>query len=419
MTEIADDLRHGLGYSPFAMNQDLGKLRIDRQAAGQKPGRRRPGKWIWIASAALALAAAAVLMPRTREVETVQAVMVYPTRTFTQVNATGYVVADRKAAVAAKVTSTLVWLGVEEGSRVKAGQLLARLEDLDVAAALDKARADLAAAEFNVDVAKAELADARLNHDRLEQLVKKDLVARADYDAAVARLHKAEGAYGNAVRLVASAKAQAEAAKAQAGYTEIRAPFDAVVLTKSADVGDIVTPIGASTTSKASVVTIADLNSLQIEVDVSESNVAKVRSRQPVEIMLDAFGEERFSGYVHMVVPTADKTKATVLVKVRFNTLDPRVLPQMSAKVAFLERAPTQAERVPRLAVPVKAVAGEGGSRYVFKAVDGVAKRTAVAAGNVLGDMLEIVDGLVAGDRVVLSPPASLKDGDKIAPAGK
>ncbi|WP_243362145.1 efflux RND transporter periplasmic adaptor subunit [Fundidesulfovibrio terrae] len=401
------------------MNQDLGKLRIDRQASASAQGRRRVGKWIWAAGAALALAAVAALMPHTREVETVQAVMVYPTRAFTQVNATGYVVADRKAAVAAKVTSTLVWLGVEEGSRVKAGQLLARLENLDVAAALDKARADLAAAEFNVDVAKAELADARLNHDRLEQLVKKDLVARSDYDAAVARLHKAEGAHGNAVRQVASARAQVEAAKAQAGYTEIRAPFDAVVLTKSADVGDIVTPIGASTTSKASVVTIADMNSLQVEADVSESNVAKIRQGQPVEIMLDAFGEERFPGYVHMIVPTADKTKATVLVKVRFDALDPRVLPQMSAKVAFLERAPTPDERAPRLAVPVKAVIDAGGGKAVFRSEGGVAALTPVKVGNTLGDMLEIVEGLLAGDRVVLSPPAALKDGDKIAAAGK
>ena len=401
------------------MSQDLEKLRINRSAPQPTSGRKKVGKWIWVLAATAVVLAVWWLMPRKYEVETIQAGLVYPTRSFTLVNATGYVVADRKAAVASKVTSTLVWLGVEEGNRVKAGQLIARLENLDVAAALDKGQADLNAAEFSVDVAKAELTDSKLNLDRLKKLVDQDLVARADYDTAMARNHKAQGAYGNAVRQVASFTAALQVAKAQAGYTEIRAPFDAVVLTKSADVGDIVTPIGASTTSKASVVTLADLGSLQVEADVSESNLAKVRPAQPVEIMLDAFGEERFPGYVHMIVPTADKTKATVMVKVRFDTLDPRVLPQMSAKVAFLERAPTSDERNPRLAVPLKAVVGEGSSRAVFLVKDGVARLTTVKAGEGLGDMLEIVEGLKPGDRAVLSPPPSLKDGDKIAAAAK
>jgi len=371
------------------------------------------------------LAAAAVvltawwLMPRKYEVETAQAGFVHPTRAFTLMNATGYVVADRKAAVASKVTSTLVWLGVEEGNQVKAGQLIAKLENLDVSAALAKAQADLNAAKFNVDVAKAELTDSKLNLDRLKKLVDQALVARADYDTAVARYHKAQGTFGNAVRQVDSLTAGLQMSTAQAGYTEIRAPFDAVVLTKSADVGDIVTPIGASTTSKASVVTLADMGSLQVEADVSESNLSKVRTGQPVEIMLDAFGEERFPGYVHMIVPTADKTKATVMVKVRFDTLDPRVLPQMSAKVAFLERAPNPEERNSRLAVPAKTVAGDGSSKAVFLVKDGVARLTPVNTGAVFGDMLEIVSGLKSGDRVVLSPPASLKDGDKIAAAAK
>lgn len=401
------------------MNQDLGKLRINRSAPQQPSGRRKVGKWVWALAAVAVVLAAWWIMPRKHEVETAQVGLVYPTRSFTQVNATGYVVADRKAAVAAKVTSTLVWLGVEEGSRVTAGQLIARLENLDVTAALTKARADLSAAEYIVTVAAAELDDAKLNHDRLKKLVDQDLVARADYDVAVARYHKAQGNYGNAVRQVASFAAAVQVAKAQAEYTEIRAPFDAVVLTKSADVGDIVTPIGASTTSKASVVTLADLGSLQIEADVSESNLAKVRSGQPAEIMLDAFGEERFPGYVHMIVPTADKTKATVMVKVRFDTLDPRVLPQMSAKVAFLEHPPTADERAPRLAVPGKAVVDGGGSKTVFLVKNGVARLVPVKAGQGLGDMLEIVEGLKSGDRVVLSPPPALKDGDKIAAAAK
>uniref|UniRef100_A0A7C4EKJ1 Efflux RND transporter periplasmic adaptor subunit n=1 Tax=Fundidesulfovibrio putealis TaxID=270496 RepID=A0A7C4EKJ1_9BACT len=401
------------------MSDDLSSLRIDRaQAAAPRRG-WRPGRRTWIALALLLAAAAWWLAPSRFEVETVQAVMVHPTRALTAVNATGYVVADRKAALASKVTSRLVWLGVEEGSVVARDQVVARLESDDVRASLSQAEADLAAARFRVEQDRAELDDATLNHDRFKQLEKVHVVARSEYDQAVARLRKAQAAHENAVRAVAARKAALELARANVEYTVLRAPFDAVVLTKSADVGDIVTPIGASSTAKASVVTIADLDSLQIEADVSESNLGKVVKGQPVEIMLDAFGEERFPGYVHMIVPTADKTKATVMVKVRFARRDPRVLPQMSAKVAFLEREPTAEERRPRLAVAAKAVLERGDARQVFVVRDGAARLTPVKTGLALGDMTEILEGLAAGDRVILSPPEKLRDGDRVAVAGK
>lgn len=406
----------------LAMKHDLEKLRIDRsgQGAPGSPGvRKRPRKWLWFAVLAVVLAGAFLLAPRKHEVETSPAVMVHPTRAMTLVNATGYAVADRKAALASKVTSRLVWLGVEEGSRVKQGDVLARLESDDVSASLRQAEADLAAARFRVDQDNAELVDAKLNHDRFEKLEKRAVVARSEYDQALARYRKAQAAHENSLRALEARKAALELARANKEYTVLRAPFDAVVLTKSADVGDIVTPIGASSTAKASVVTIADLGSLQIEADVSESNLAKIRQGQPVEIMLDAYGEERFPGYVHMIVPTADKTKATVMVKVRFDQLDPRVLPQMSAKVAFLERAPTPEERAPRLAVPVKAVLDRSGGKAVFLVDGGMARLTQVKTRQTLGDMLEIVEGVMPGERVVLSPPDSLKDGDSVAAAGK
>ena len=419
LTEIADDQNFGVRYTRVAMKQDLAKLRIDRSAQGAPAPRKRFGKWLWLAIAALALTAAWQFMPRKHEVETAPAVMVYPTRALTLVNATGYAVADRKAALASKVTSRLVWLGVEEGSRVKQGDVLARLESDDVTASYKQAEADLAAARFRVDQDQAELVDAMLNHDRFLRLEKDAVVARSEYDQAQARYRKAQAAHENAIRVLEGRKAALELARANKEYTVLRAPFDAVVLTKSADVGDIVTPIGASSTAKASVVTIADLGSLQVEADVSESNLSKIRQGQPVEIMLDAYGEERFPGYVHMIVPTADKTKATVMVKVRFDRLDPRVLPQMSAKVAFLERAPKPDERAPRLAVPAKAVVERNGGKAVFVVTDEAARLTPVKTGQTLGDMLEIVDGLKSGERVALSPPDALKDGDSVAAAGK
>jgi len=400
------------------MNTDLDSLRIARTPA-PRDGGRRAGAWRWIAPA-LALAAAAwFFWPSRHEADVTAAGLVYPTRSLTLVNATGYVVADRKASVASKVTSRLVWLGVEEGSRVARGQVLARLESDDVTAALKQAEADLQAARFKVEQDQAELTDARLNHDRFAQLEKRHVVARSEYDQALARLRKAQAGHENSLRVLASRQAALELARANLEYTVIRAPFDAVVLTKSADVGDIVTPIGASTTSKASVVTLADLGSLQIEADVSESNLSKVRQGQPVEIMLDAYGEERFPGRVHMIVPTADKTKATVLVKVRFDALDERVLPQMSAKVAFLSRAPGPGELTPRLAVPSKAVVRRGDSDAVFVLQGGAARLTPVQTGARLGDMTEIASGLSAGDKVVLSPPEALKDGDAVKTGGQ
>lgn len=400
------------------MNQDLGKLRISRQQEAPGRRRRRPPAWAWAALAAAVAVAAWWLAPRQFEVETAQAVLVYPSRSLTLVNATGYVVADRKAALASKVTGRLEWLGVEEGSRVDKGQVLARLESEDVSAALDQAAADLEAARFRVEQDKAELDDARLNHDRFQALEQRKVVARAEFDQALARLRKAQAAFENSRRALASRQAALELARANLEYTVLRAPFDAVVLTKSADVGDIVTPIGASSTAKASVVTIADMGSLQIEADVSESNMARVRQGQPVEIMLDAFGEERFPGYVHMIVPTADKTKATVMVKVRFDRPDPRVLPQMSAKVAFLSRAPTVGEAAPRLAVPATALTG-GGEPRVFLVEDGKARLVRVKTGEKLGDMVEVLEGVQAGQRVALSPPEALADGSRVSSAAK
>lgn len=199
-------------------------------------------------------------------------------------------------------------------------------------------------------------------------------------------------------------------------YTRIRAPFDASVLTKNADVGDIVTPLGAAANARASVVTIADLSSLQAEVDVSESSIAKVRTGQPALIQLDAYPDVRFPGQTHMVVPTADRSKATILVKVRFRDLDPRVLPEMSAKVAFLERELSDEELVPRLAAPVQALTRRDNRDVAFVVKDGAAVLTPVTLGRPMGDLVEIAGGLAAGDRLVLQPPEGLSAGDPVRP---
>ncbi|WP_298272870.1 efflux RND transporter periplasmic adaptor subunit [Geobacter sp.] len=402
-------------------NEDLGKLKIDRGAAARPRPRRRRTGWIAAAVAAAVLVilfVSGVLTPAVT-VEPGTVTQVYPSQSFTSLNASGYVVAQRKAAVAAKITGRLDWLGVEEGSRVKRGDILARLENQDAVAARDQAAATLRNATAGLDQARAELTDASLAYDRQKQLLKDGIVAKADYDAAEARYRKARAAVAGAEASIRAAQAALKGAEVNVEYALIRAPFDAVVLTKNADVGDIVTPIGAAANAKAAVVTIADLGSLQVEADVSESNLEKVRVGQPCEIQLDALPESRFRGAVHMVVPTADRSKATVLVKVRFVDTDPRILPEMSAKVAFLERPVAPGEEKPRTAVAPAAVVDRGGRKVVFLVKGNRVVETPVTVGPRLGDMIEIASGVKPGDRIALKPLDKLSDGTKITLAEK
>ncbi|MGD0843442.1 MAG: efflux RND transporter periplasmic adaptor subunit [Geobacteraceae bacterium] len=403
-------------------DEDLSGLKIEKGTEGFRPKRRRKGAVILIAAILLllliVLAATGLLSPRV-EVETATVSQVYPSLTFTLLNASGYVVAQRKASVAPKTTGTLEWLGVEEGSRVRAGEIIARLENRDVTASRDQAAANLVNARASLEQSQAELRDAGLSYNRQKELVSQGIVAQADFDAADARYRKARGGVNGAKAAINAARAALRGAEAAIEYTCIRAPFDAVVLTKNADVGDIVTPIGAAATAKAAVVTIADMGSLQVEVDVSESNLEKIRVGQPCEIQLDALPEARFSGAIHMVVPTADRSKATVLVKVRFLDPDSRILPEMSAKVAFLQRAVKADERKPRTAVNPAAVANRRGKSVLFLINGERVAETPVTLGSRIGDMVEILSGVKAGAKVALKPLERLKDGTKIKTAGK
>ncbi|BBA69688.1 efflux RND transporter periplasmic adaptor subunit [Geobacter sulfurreducens] len=402
-------------------HEDLQKLKIDKAAAFRPAARRRPLYWIGAAVALallLVLFATGVLTPAVT-VETGTVTQVYPSQTFTLLNASGYVVAQRKAAVAAKLTGRLVWLGVEEGSRVRKGDVLARLESDDAAAGRDQAAANLGTARASLVQARAELTDASQAYERQKQLVREGIVAKADFDAAEARFLRARAAVTAAESSIRAASAALRGAEVNLEYSLIRAPFDAVVLTKNADVGDIVTPIGAAADAKAAVVSIADLASLQVEADVSESNLAKVKEGQPCEIQLDSLPDERFRGFVHMIVPTADRSKATVLVKVRFEKLDPRILPEMSAKVAFLERPVAAGEEKPKTAVNPAAVTDRDGRKVLFVLKGDRVAAVPVTLGARQGDMVEIVSGAKAGDRIVVKPLDKLKDGTRVKTAEK
>ncbi len=348
------------------------------------------------------------------EVQIASVQKIYPSQTVTILNASGYVVAQRKAAVATKITGRLVYLAVEEGSRVKKGDIIARLENEDTLAVKDQALASVQAARFQLEQSLAELSDATLSYNRSKELVSAGYIAKSEFDAADARFKRAKAAAQASQAAISNSRAALKGAEVTLDYANLRAPFDAVVLTKNADIGDIVTPLGAAANAKAAVVDVADMDSLQVVVDVSESNIEKIFKDQPCEIQLDALPSERFPGKVHMIVPTADRTKASIMVKVAFNTLSPKVLPEMSAKVAFLLREITEAEMQPITAVPTSAIVHRNNQTVVFGISGNRAAGARVAVGRRMNGMSEILSGLNIGDKILVSPSENILEGTKV-----
>jgi len=399
-------------------DEDLSRLRIDR-VTPQAAQRRRGRRWWWLAAPAL-LAAVFWTVGRGSAVpvEVTSVSQAFPSQAYTLLNATGYVVAQRKAAVASKATGRLEWLNVREGSRVRAGEVLARLESGDVTAQMRQAAAGVDVARANLVQGEAELRDAVRALERSRDLLAKKFVSPAAHDAVVARHDKAQAAISGLKASIAVAQANLRAAEVAVDQTLIRAPFDGVVLTKNANVGDVITPFSSALGSQAAVVTMADMSTLEVEADVSEANLAKVAVGQHCEIQLDALPGQRFRGMVHRTVPTVDRAKATVLVKVRFVDADPRILPEMSAKVAFLGKEVPDTERAARTVVQPAAVVERGGVSVLFTVKDGKALQVAVKRGMVIGELVE-VGGVAAGDTVILRPPDKLRDGMAVTVAAK
>lgn len=397
------------------MTEDISRLKIDRSMpTAALPSRSRKRLLITVALVAVVvLILSKLFLSRAVEIETATVTLQYPSSSITLLNASGYVVAQRKAALAAKATGRLEWLGVEEGSRVKSGEIIARLEGLDSAALQQQAVAAVTAAAAVRDQAAVEVKDARRSLKRSQELLTEGVVSQADFDGAEARANRSQAALAAAVANLAVSRAALAGAEVSVDYTKIRAPFNGVVLTKNADVGDIVTPLGAAANAKASVVTIADLDSLRVEVDVSESSLEKVQKGQACEILLDALPQDRFAGVVHSIVPTADRSKATVMVKVSFLARDPRILPEMSAKVAFLERPVKNEEQKPRVMLPKAALVKRGDKSSVYLLSGNTVTETLVETGTSGGELIE-VKGVKVGDKVALKPLERLANGSRV-----
>ncbi|MBI2427369.1 MAG: efflux RND transporter periplasmic adaptor subunit [Ignavibacteriales bacterium] len=402
-------------------NTDLSFLKIDRNAPRVDDGGGKK-KIILFSSVGAVLVIAVVAIftfnsaSSAEYVELGTVALTTPAQENAVLAASGYIVAQRKAAVASKGTGRLEYLGVIEGDRVKTGQIIGRLESSDVEASLGQAKANLSVARAGLEQALAEREDATANFGRQTTLFAQNSISRAEYDGANARYKRAIAGVSSAEASIKFAEANVRSAEVQLEYTLIRAPFDGVVLTKNANVGEVISPFGAAAGSRGAIVTVADMTSLEVEADVSESNIEKIKEGQPCEITLDAYPEQRYPGFVNKIVPTADRAKATVLTKVRFSQLDERVLPEMRAKVNFLSDAKKQETKnsEPKISVPASAVTTRDGQKIVFVVKGDIVEEKAVTLGEIMGSRIEVKQGLSSGEKVVLRPAETLKTGTKI-----
>jgi len=346
---------------------DLSALRIDRSGSSKPKPKGRRGYLLWVVAVVVlgAIGYFLFLLPSLGESDPVVELYTVGYRAVGSrsalLTASGYVVAQRQAAVSSKATGRLVFLGVEEGDRVLAGELLGRVESDDVEAELARARAQQDVASGALGTSEARLKEARLQFDRVSDLLNRKLVSQSEFDAAEAGLKVAEAEVVQALAGIEAAKAAVRAAQVAVENTRIRAPFDGTVLTKEADVGEMVAPFGSAQSARGAVVTLADMQSLEVEADVSESNIQRVSVGHPALIVLDAYPGQRYQGRVKKIVPTADRAKATVLTKVEFLDRDEKVLPEMSAKVTFLEAESANEPAAAELVVPAGALLESAG----------------------------------------------------------
>jgi RND family efflux transporter MFP subunit len=403
------------------LKDELASLKIEPTARG---GGRRSRGWIAVLVVVLVVSAAGGWFWSQR----VQAAPV-KTATVTAsngkgsaggavLNASGYVVARRRATVSSKVTGKVLEVFIEEGQAVKRGQVLARLDDSQMRAGLEVARAQLAAARSAAAEDEARLREAERQFARLNQLIKEKVVGRAEVDTAEATVESLRARIALARQQVEVAERQVAAQETNLADTIVRAPFDGVAISKDAQPGEMISPVSAGGGfTRTGIGTIVDMTSLEIEVDVSESYINRVKPKQPVEAILDAYPDWQIPGHVITTVPTADRQKATVRVRIGFEQLDPRILPDMGVKVSFLgerEAAAPDASVTPRVLVPKSAVRSEGGQTVVFLVRADRVERRAVKVGLTDREQIEVVSGLASGDRIVVDGFDGLADGTRV-----
>jgi len=399
----------------------LKELRIDRDAPEEvSPSRLR--LWLALGAAVIVLVGLFVwFLNRERPVEvTVAAARAMPATSAgaSVLDASGYVTARRQATVSAKITGKVRDVRIEEGQHVKAGDILATLDDSEVRVDAELRRAQVSAARAQLAEAEAGSANADREYERQQDLAERKLTSASALDAARTQSESLRARVASQKSAIRVAEEAFAAAQVQVDNTVVRAPFDGVVTVKAAQPGEMISPISAGGGSiRTGIGTIVDMDSLEIQVDVSESYINRVQPGQKVEAVLNAYPDWRIPAAVIAIVPTADRSKATVKVRIALGEKDSRIVPEMGVRVAFLEskEAAPGAPALPRGAlVPAAAIRQDGGQDVVFAVRDGRAERRAVTLGGSLGDSRQVQAGVTAGDAVIVDPPAGLKDGIKV-----
>ena len=412
------------GWGVRVSNADLlRELRIDRSQR-EDHGDQGPGRWPWIVAAifiVLALVGGAGWMlfgHRAIAVQTATAVL--PTsdsEAGAVLQATGYVTARRQATVSAQITGTLTDVLIEEGDRVKKNQVLARLDDSGYRAALDSAKAAAGAAHAMVAQYQSQLAQNRRDADRQQSIAAQGLVAKQIAEQARTLVDSTHAQLVSQQRQAVSADAQVAEAQVNFDYCVVRAPFDGVITTKDAQVGEIISPFSAGGGfTRTGIGTIVDMDSLEVDVDVNEAYIGKVKANMPAEAVLDAYPDWKIPAHVIAIVPTADRGKATIKVRVALEKRDVRIVPDMGVRVSFLELKPQAAARAPQgVLVPATAIVQRDGHSVVFVLDhDKVRQRSVNPAVQAYGDLRLLPAAVAAGDSVIVTPPPELRDGSDV-----
>lgn len=396
------------------LKDELAALKIER------PAERQSKPWIKWVVVLVALAATATAglryanRPRPVEVETVAVTQRAAGVQAPVLNASGYVTARRRATVSSKITGKVTEVNVEEGMAIREGQVLARLDDSQFRASLNLAEAQAEAARRNVRESEVRLAEARLALDRAQRLSADRLNTQADLDTARAAVDSLVARIDASREQVRVAERQIDVERTNLDNTIVRAPFSGVAVSKDAQPGEMVSPNSAGGGfTRTGICTLVDMRSLEVEVDVNETYINRVEDGQPVTVVLNAYPDWQQPGHVITTVPKADRQKATVLVRIGFAELDPRILPDMGVKVTFMKQAEASASATERpvVLVPKAAIRAENNQSYAWVVNAGVVDRRAVRTGGTDGDRLEVLAGLSSGERVILSPPAGLASG--------
>jgi RND family efflux transporter MFP subunit len=395
---------------------DLSALRIDPSDRSVGGGGRKLWRWVALAAVVLGVLVVFGLMGGKAEVQVATARPMSGSEGLTVLNASGYVTPRRRATVAAKITGRVKEILVEEGMPVEEGQVLARLDDSDVQAAYAAAAANLDAAKAAIPGITANLQDAEATLARTKELQKSGFIDQQALDNALASRDSLKSQLAVSKAQLKAAEARIAVAQRDIDNYTVRAPFKGIAVSKDAQPGEMVSPISAGGGfTRTGISTVVDMASLEIEVDVNESYIAKVSPGQRVEAILDAYPDWKIPASVRTIIPTADRQKATVKVRISFDKLDPKILPDMGIKVAFLQGERPAGAPVPKCLVPREAVREEGGAKVVFVLKDGRLHRKTVSAGETHGTEMEILAGVDPGEQVVVAGPKGLKDGQKAA----